>query len=199
MKKALFLLLVLAALPVTAQSVADAARASKDKSHATRVITNEDVPSASADALAASSTGSTPVSLDSTWDADIDRLKRAYRDICSNPEYRNGKAVSADIQRQLEEAGQPLRARLAKEEAELKVVRDEMDAIKRDAEAESAAIKAKGGKASPADMQRIEEIRVRLAEQLKSKQGVITDAMAHAGAVYKEIMGALSECTQTGK
>jgi hypothetical protein len=111
-----------------AQSVADAARANRDKPKASRIITNDDL---NADKAPYPET---------PWSSELEQAKEALRLVCADPETHNGKNLSESDLKNLYTAARPIyNKRLALE----KKLDDWQAALKKvDADEEKALIAA---------------------------------------------------------
>jgi hypothetical protein len=179
----LFLLVSLAVPAVQAQSVADAARAARDRQQtptAKKVITDEDMPTS---ARSGGSSGS-DFRLGPDWEADIDRFRSTYSQLCMAGAQ---KSLTAAQKQQLEEAAQPLKARMDQEKEELKQVKAEVERMKSEEAAELAAAPDEAAK---------EAVRKHYVELLKPKQLVVAASLQRAGRVLTEVINVASQCLQ---
>lgn len=188
MKKLLLFLLVIGAMPVLAQdSVADAARASKQKTTtAKRIITEDEMPS-----RGTSGGSGGVVDLDGSWGSDLDRVRMAYKQLCSDPTLHDAKSLPASKQKYIDEAMAPLRARIAREEDNMKVIKARLERMDQEEQNEVAS--------AGSDKQRVAEIHAHYTEMRNKDKEKIATTMQIAGAVYKEMMSIASECMQSAK
>ncbi len=186
MKKLIWLVVLILCVPAACQSVADAARASKEKKQGTarRVITDEDMPSTAA-------TGGSETSSDlgdAGWNADLERMRRAYQQVCSASPA--GK-LTADQKAILEQESKPLKDRLENESLEADKLKAQLGELKK---AEQSEVDAAGG-----DQKRIAEIRERYAAETKPIQARATVSLQRVMMVLKESFGALGDCAKNMK
>lgn len=188
MKKLFLLLFVLGAIPLLAQdSVADAARASKQRTAtAKKVVTEDDMPS---HGISSGSGGA--VDVDGSWGSDLDRVRMAYKQLCSDPTLHDAKTLPASKQKYIDEAMAPLRARIAREEDDMKVIKARLERMDLEEQTEVASA---GG-----DKQKTAEIHARYTELRNKDKEKIATTMQIASAVYKEMMSIASECMQSAK
>jgi hypothetical protein len=189
------LLLTTAVLPLSAQdSVADAARATKAQKQGTakKVFTDEDMPGKSSAA-----SGDSP--LDSDWQADLDRMHNAYKQVCSDPANRNAKSLSSDQQKLIDDSSQPLKARMVKQEEEMNRVKEDMEKLKLNEEADVIAAARKGGTMTEEDKRQLAAVHDRYNNMRKEKQMLVAEALQRSEYIYKAIMALATECTQAPK
>lgn len=190
MNKLFFFLLVLGVIPAMAQdSVADAARASKQKQAVPKkVLTDDDLPSSSS---GGSSTSASSADLGAGWDADLNRVRMAYREVCSDPSLHGAKTLPSAKQKQIDEAMAPLRARIAREEDDMKLIKAHMDRLAADEKDEIAA--------AGSDKQKAAEIHERYEALVKEDKVKVAITMQIAGVVVKEMGSIAAECLQSSK
>lgn len=127
---------LLIALPVSAvsQSVADAARTSRDKqkSQARKTITDDDM------APAPMSSG------DGNWQNELDRMKTVFEQICSDPKTENGRMLGDQDKQAIDEAVKPLRARIEEINRRSKEYKEEFAKLDKEQEAVLLAAASKG-------------------------------------------------------
>jgi hypothetical protein len=183
--KKLTLLVLLLCVPAVCQSVAEAARAAKEKKQsAKKVITDEDMPSTSSSGTASNVDGSDS---DAGWDADLERMRRAYKQVCSVSAPRT--KMSAEQKKFLEDESQPMKARMEIESKEIDKLKQSLEQLKRDEATEVAA--------AGSDAATISGIHKRYAEQTKPIQARAAVSMRRVMQVLKESFGALGECLES--
>jgi hypothetical protein len=181
-KLCLILLLAFTAHCLQAQSVADAARAARERQQsptARKVITDEDLPP-STDSAA----NGAAISLGPEWDADIERFRSAYKQICSAAGSRT--SLTAKEKQLLEQASQPLKTRMEQEQIQMKQLKADLQLLKNNEDVELAA--------AGADQGRVSVIRSRYAALRKEKQAIIATSLQRAVKVFNEVMTVASDC-----
>jgi Domain of unknown function (DUF4047) len=179
--KKLTLLVLLLCVPGFCQSVAEAARAAKEKKQsAKKVITDEDLPSTRENS-AASAEGAV---LDSDWTTDVERMRRAYKQVCSGAP---GKTKLTEEQKNfVEEESKPLKARMDLESKQVDKLKEEMTQMKRDEEAEVAA--------AAGDQRKITDIHEHYAQKAKPLQQRAATSLQRVMLVVKESFAVLGDC-----
>ncbi len=147
MHRLAILVLLLASVSASAQSLGDVARESRERpKHAAKTITEDDLKPVEPPAP------TTPVQ------HDLDRMRAVFREICDDPRTKNGTELSDYDHQIIDEAVKPLRARKNQWEQVQKDYKDKVAALETEMDSEVEKMWPKGRPATESDMARMKAI-----------------------------------------
>jgi hypothetical protein len=181
MKKLVLLILLSLTVAGWAQSVADAARATRDKAKpiARKTITDDDLT------IGGSSSSSGEVD----WQAQLDTMRNVFRRICSDPKTQNGRVLSEQDRGAIDDAVKPLRTRIDGVNAKSKEYKEEFAKLEKEQEAALLGTLPKGDQFTDAERQKITEInsdydsrrkalKAKVEQELKANEQLKNDVVA---------------------
>jgi hypothetical protein len=177
------LVLLVSSCALSAQPVAEAARAAreKQKSSTRRVITNEDLEP------------KTAVSR-SSWDWDLERIRGVLRSICAAPSTSNGRNLSEADKQSLEDAVKPLRVRRMAMEAKLKHWKAAYKELDKEEEKALIAATSKMTSFTEQDRNRIVAIRGEFESRRSLMKTLAQSDVAAYERMKEELTSTAAEC-----
>jgi hypothetical protein len=185
-----FALVLFASLPLWSQDVAEAARAARERAKTSKraAVTLDDTATAG-------TTTSSPVS----WNDALQNMRKAFHDVCSDPQTDKGKLFTDAQMNTMQEAAKPLRERDAQLSAKEKDFNERFAQLDREQEQAIANVVGPAGKPNEEQRKQVDAINQDFDVRRKALKAGAEDFLANAAKLRKEVAATSEECPEAAK